>query len=483
MARRARILVIGLVAFTLTNLGWTQEPPNQSPKDAATNREAILLEKIRQLEERIARLEQKESVTPSAAAKPTAPAVIAAVPNSPDTETAAASPSTGLDKQIATTGDHSSSLAKLLDGTTFNVNLDGYYGYNFNRPIGRVNLLRPYDVSSNSFSLNQAGLVIERAPNVELGRRFGVRLDLQYGQATETLQGAAQNELRPQVYRNLFQAYGTYVFPIGKGLTVDFGKFASSLGYESNYTKDQINYSRAYWFNFLPYYHMGFRSTYAVNDKLSITNWLVNGAQQTEDFNGFKSTAFLVNVKPRKNISWNINYYFGQEQRDVVAVYNPDLPLPGSQPGLPSQGISPAPNGRFHVLDTYASWNVGEKLLLVGEGDVVINRVEQSASPGRAFGAAAYAKYQFTPAFSLGGRFEYFGDKSGLFSNVNQALKETTLTATYRFADGFQTMLEYRRDFSNRPYFLTTTPGLLKKEQNTATLGMIWWFGGKEGSW
>jgi hypothetical protein len=42
---------------------------------------------------------------------------------------------------------------------------------------------------------------------------------------------------------------------------------------------------------------------------------------------------------------------------------------------------------------------------------------------------------------------------------------------------------EWRRDFSNRPFFLTETEGVLKQDQNTATLGLIWWFGRKEGSW
>src|SRR5262249_35750407 len=123
-----------------------------------------------------------------------------------------------------------------LGGTTFNVDVDGYYAYNFNQPPGRANILRAYDVSSNSFSLNQAGLVIERAPNPDIGRRMGLRLDLQFGQATETLQGSALNELRPQVYRHVLQAYGSYVFPVGNGVSVDFGKFASSLGIENNYT-------------------------------------------------------------------------------------------------------------------------------------------------------------------------------------------------------------------------------------------------------
>src|SRR5215472_4083111 len=128
---------------------------------------------------------------------------------------------------------------KILDflrNTTINVGVDTYYGYNFNNPVGRVNLLRAYDVLSNEFSLNQASVILERAPDVRAGRRWGARLDLQFGQATDTLQGNPSNEPRPQIYRNIFQAYGTYVAPVGKGLNIDFGKWGSSLGIEGNYT-------------------------------------------------------------------------------------------------------------------------------------------------------------------------------------------------------------------------------------------------------
>ncbi len=175
-----------------------------------------------------------------------------------------------------------------------------------------MNLLRAYDVTSNSFSLNQIGLVIDHAPDPAHGHRAGLRVDLMYGQATDTVQGSAANEPRPQVYRPLFQAYGSYVLPLGSGLQVDFGKFASALGIEGNYTKDQINYSRSYLFDFLPFYHMGFRTTYPVNDRLTLTYWLVNGAQQTEDFNGFKSQAAIITITPAKSVSWNLNYYDGQ---------------------------------------------------------------------------------------------------------------------------------------------------------------------------
>ena len=85
-----------------------------------------------------------------------------------------------------------------LHDTTINLGLDTYYGYNFNNPIGRMNLLRAYDVLSNEFSLNQASLIFEHAPDVSAGRRWGGRLDLQFGQATDTLQGNPSNEPRPQ---------------------------------------------------------------------------------------------------------------------------------------------------------------------------------------------------------------------------------------------------------------------------------------------
>jgi hypothetical protein len=42
---------------------------------------------------------------------------------------------------------------------------------------------------------------------------------------------------------------------------------------------------------------------------------------------------------------------------------------------------------------------------------------------------------------------------------------------------------EWRRDFSNQPFFLTDTLGVLRKQQTTAGIGLVWWFGGKQGAW
>ncbi|MBZ5527657.1 MAG: porin [Acidobacteriia bacterium] len=456
--------------------GQTQATPAAFPagQEAVQKQLDELRRLVVQLSTRINGLEeqlkQKRSLDASSAA-----------PETTDLKPVVQAAGAGPGVPAATASERSSN--DFLQGATLNLTIDGYYAYNFNRPIGRVNLLRPYDVSSNSFSLNQATVILERAADPTAGRRFGARMDLQYGQATETLQGNAANEPRPQVYRPVFQAYGTYVAPIGKGLTIDFGKFASAMGYEGNYSKDQFNYSRAYFFNFLPFYHMGFRNTYTVNDKLTLSYWLINGVQQTEDFNGFKSQVVQVIVKPAKTVQWNFIYHIGREQRDLQPALNPGFPALPTQPGLSTTPIVPTPDGRFHLLDTYICWNASPKLTLVGEADYVINRQFETSAPAHVSGGAAYVHYQFIRKSGVAARAEYLSDRGGMFSGVTQALKETTLTYEYKLADGFLTRFEWRRDFSNQAFFLTETPGQLKKEQNTATVGLVWWWGQKQGSW
>jgi Putative beta-barrel porin-2, OmpL-like. bbp2 len=381
--------------------------------------------------------------------------------------------------------------ASLLPGTlpggaTLNYTFDGYYEYNFNQPVGRVNDLRAYDVLSNTFSINQADFIFDLDPDLSVQRRYGFRLDLQFGQATETLQGNPANEPRPEIYRNIFQAYGSYIVPVGHGIDVDFGKWASSLGIEGNYTKDQMNYTRAFYFSFLPFYHAGVRTSYKVNDKLAVNYWIDNGTNQSEPTNGYKDELFGYVLQPTKSLNWTMNYYIGQEHPNTVAATNCTVPV---QPGLCVAPISPAPNGKLNIFDSYATWQVLPKLTLAGEGDYVIEREWANAAPGESSapshvdGGVAYVQYQLTPRGALAARGEYLSDRGGLFSNVTQALKETTGTYKYTLGDGFDAFLEYRRDWSNQLYFVTSNPAAPSSHQDTATLGLVWWYGGKQGSW
>ncbi|MHB1021007.1 MAG: outer membrane beta-barrel protein [Acidobacteriaceae bacterium] len=447
-----------------------------------------LRQEVAILTQRLNQLESAQHISGAADAKasspPTHPHLPATVPSENSaialSSSAAALAANSSAVTASTTGNAAPQITKrspfdLPDGITLNFTVDGYYAYNFNHPLGQINQLHAYDTSSNSFTINQAAIILESAPNVAEGKRYGGRVDLQFGQATQALQDNTANELQPQVWRNLYQAYGTYIFPVGSGLSVDFGKWATSLGEECNYSKDQINYSRSFWFTFLPAYHMGLRTSYTFNPKFTAAYWLVNGVQQTVDFNSAKSQAFALTFSPAHSLTWQTNYYFGEE--------HPTFTQSTSNGSTISTPITPAPNGLRHIFDTYATWNATPKLSLTGEADYVIDREYSHSAPKHDIGGAAYIRYQFTPKFSLAERSEYMSDRGGLFSGMTQALKETTVTADYKVANGFLMRTEWRRDFSNQPYFNRGSLGNLSKSQSLATLGMIWWFGGKQGAW
>ena len=479
-------IVIGLQAQAQT-AGQAENTPAANGHAAKLERRVQTLEaEVNELKEMVKELQARSGPQAQSGETP------GNVQENAAAVTSAASHSESTTGQQASTGNASltSAESKTLDflrDTTINVGLDTYYAYNFNHPVGRVNLLRAYDVSSNEFSLNQASVIFDHPPDPSAGRRWGGRLDLQFGQATDTLQGNPSNEPRPDIYRNIFQAYGTYIIPVGKGVDVDFGKWGSSLGIEGNYTKDQMNYSRSYWFNFLPFYHMGLRANIPITEQFSVNYWVVNGANETEATNGFKGQLFGFTAKPRRTVTWTTNYFLGQEHADrIVVSTSGSIPV---QPGLNFQAIRPAPDGRTHILDSYATWQATPKLTAVLEGDYVIQRLWRDAAPGRSSapdhtdGACAYLRFQFTPKLAVATRAEYMSDRGGLFSGIKQALKENTVTFDYQLANGFLMRYEWRRDYSNRPSFLSDVPGLLSKQQNTATVGLIWWWGQKEGVW
>ena len=474
--------------LVLVSVAVPAYPQSQSGSDEVQQLRQMVLD----LERRVDVLEQENHSLRSAAspADSAGPGTAAALVLASKELRGPTVSSSSVPVQEATTASAPAS-APLLPGTlpggaTLNYTFDGYYEYNFNDPTGRVNDLRAYDVLSNVFSINQADFIFDLDPDLAAHRRWGFRTDLQFGQATETLQGNPANEPRPEIYRNIFQAYGSYIVPAGHGIRMDFGKWSSSLGIEGNYTKDQMNYTRSFYFNYLPFYHAGLRTSYAFNDKFTANYWIDNGTNQSEPTNGYKDELFGYTLAPTKTLSWTFNYYNGQEHADSIAANNCTVPV---QPGLCFAPLTPAPNGKIHIFDSYATWNATSKLTLAGEGDYVIQREWANAAPGESSapahvdGGAAYLQYQLEPRIALAARTEYLSDRGGLFSNETQALKEITGTYKYALSDNFDAFLEYRRDWSNRPYFITNNPASPSSHQDTALLGLVWWYGGKQGSW
>jgi hypothetical protein len=188
-----------------------------------------------------------------------------------------------------------SALSTFFKNTELSGFVDGYFGYNFNKPATRkAGVERTFDVQHNSFSLSMAELALEKKPTSD--SRAGFRLDLDYGQ-TQTIVNATEPGDKT-VLQNLGQAYLSYLAPAGSGLQIDFGKFVTPLGNEVIKAKDNWNYSRSLLFtSAIPFYHMGIRATYNFTDKFALAGYVVNGWNNVVDNNTAKTVAVAATLK------------------------------------------------------------------------------------------------------------------------------------------------------------------------------------------
>ena len=199
-----------------------------------------------------------------------------------------------------------------------------------------------------------------------------------------------------------------------------------------------------------------------MHDRVTLMYMLTNGIQQTEEFNDFKSSHIVAVVIPATGVSWTVNYYVGQEQ--------------------PDGGVPGGPDGYFRVFDSYVNWAATPALTLALDVNHVTNEVNAQDDAMSLTGLGAYVRYQVARPSALAVRYEHLDDE-GLFGGVDQRLQEITMTYEHRLADGFLVRGEYRRDWSNQPYFTSSVPGDPRRAQNTLTAGLVWWFGNKSGSW
>lgn len=394
---------------------------------AATAGAQDVNEKIKKLEQRIQELEAK--LAGSSVAAPAAP--VAAAAAQPAAAPAAPEPAAG-------------SAGYVKNGLLWSAYVDGYYGYNFNEPDSRLNKLRNFDVGHNQFDLNYGELVFERPVDP-----LGFRVDLGFGRAADMVHAfepAGQN-----VFRHIQQAYVSYKAPIGKGLQIDFGKFVTWLGSEVIETKDNYNYSRSLLFSWaIPYYHFGLRFSYPVASTLTLGGGIVNGWNNVSDNNTGKTYAGQVIWSPHKRVSLIQNVISGPERTE-------------------------ANRGWRTVFDSVVTVTATDKLTLQGNYDYGMDRPDgfQRAQWNGVSGAVRYAP---TSWFALSPRIEYFNDQAGFATGVAQRLKEGTLTAEFKLRDGLISRLEYRRDWSNQPFFDRSGRPGIAKEQNTILGGLIFYF-------
>jgi len=324
--------------------------------------------------------------------------------------------------------------------------VDAYASYNANTPTGGANTLYNFNTAANSFALNLAELKFIR-PVDKVGD-WGFTAIFGYGNAANIV--TAADPSGDTSLKNVIQAFGSYKAPIGKGLQIDVGKFVTSNGAEVIETKDNWNYSRGLLFAYaIPYYHVGVRTTYVFNPKITTYAMLVNGWNNVTDNNAGKTVGFGGTYTPNSKWSLTENLTVGPEQTNDNHDYRK----------LTDTVLSYTPSSTWAFL---ANYDFGEDRL--------------AGVTQRWQGAAAYVKYAFNTHVALIPRVEWFTDPQGFQTGKPQQVREITMTSEYKVSDNTLTRAEYRHDRSSIGFFPLHSPTRLSKDQDTGTLGVIFMF-------
>ena len=325
--------------------------------------------------------------------------------------------------------------------------VDAYYGWAFNETNPQ---LRNFDVNHNSFSLNYVELALAKTATDK--SRAGFRVDFGAGDTADIV-----NSFEPGgagYLKYVQQAYVSYLAPAGKGLTIDFGKFVTPAGAEVIESKDNFNYSRGLLFALaIPYYHMGARIGYAVNDKVSVTGFLVNGWNDVKDNNKAKTVGGSLTLKPSGKATIIANYLVGKEQADN------------------------ADGGTRNLFDLVVNYAASPKLTLLGNFDYGHDKVTGDGVDW--YGVAFGAKYQPSDKWAFIPRYEIFKDADGFSTGTTQTLQEVTLTGEYKTPVGLLARVEFRTDFSDEKFFVKDS-GAFSKTQPMVVVGLVYAFSSKK---
>ena len=323
-----------------------------------TERERWLLDRVEQLEQRVADLESKGTTSESPAAEASVAQPAAA--NSPTSVVAAATPTvpTGVtpanldslsNDRVAAVGPQATEKGKsgaaqpgkaepfsFADFTWLNgnsrtkdtpyatsfftpeVRADVDYNYSFNHPKD--------DTIGGSSEVFRHGEV--HVTQLGVGGDFHydnvrARLMTQFGLYSQTTPRNDASPARGQwnldnAYRYISEAYGGYHFNVLHGINVDAGIFMSYIGLFSYYQFDNWAYQPSYVSSNTPWFFNGVRVQIFPTEHLKIEPWFINGWQSYGRFNGRPGFGMQILWRPNGWLSVLGNQYaLGEEALGV----------------------------------------------------------------------------------------------------------------------------------------------------------------------
>src|SRR5262252_8262793 len=183
-----------------------------------------------------------------------------------------------------------------------------------------VNDLRFYDHDAD-YTWNSLELSVKKDPSALYPWGFGVvttaGMDSQKNHSLGIFRDLDDGA---PYYRNtakydLVEAYGSGLLPLGNGLTVKAGKWATLIGYEVYESPKNLNFSRSFLYTLgTPYTHTGLLLTYPVMPWFSITAGFTNGWDNADNNNGYLRPIGSFAFTPSDKLSILMAFHVGPEQ-------------------------------------------------------------------------------------------------------------------------------------------------------------------------
>lgn len=375
-------------------------------------------------------------------------------------------------KDIAVVVDEVNYVETAQKGIVLSGYVDAGYSYNFTGNgsgnayggAGSSTKLGNDNTGRGDFNLNAVKIALEKPLTDENKLQAGFRTDLMFGEdVTGNLGGAGAFGSSNSFL--LEQAYAQFRLPFGNGIDFKVGKFVTTLGYEVIERPANLNITYGNLFNnMIPLYHTGVLSSYKVNDIVDVKFGVVNGSNTDNGGNftdglgingeSVDNASVLAGINitaPGGNANWSNNVMYSINGDSANAISNGGI-------------LASSDNLPLVVYDTWGNWTpkfANDKLLLafnfdLGYGDTFAPAFGTTSQSETWWGAALYAKYQFTDIFSLAMRGDYISDTDGVKfggSTNNNGVWSYTVTAGFDIIENLTLRTEYRLDFGDGATF------------------------------
>ena len=282
----------------------------------------------------------------------------------------------------------------------------------------------------DEWDLNMTGAYLRKAPSES--SRTGVELTVQEGRDSEIFgfSATAPNIGGADWLLHFGPTNVSYLAPIGKGLTVQGGIFASLIGYDGLYAKDNLTYTRPWTGDYTPYFMLGVNASYPVTPRLTATGFVLNGYWHLAHANDVPSVGGQLAYKATDRVTVKETVLYGPHQTNTALRY-----------------------WRF-FSDSIIERKI-DRVTAAVEYQIGTEGVATAGDP-RALWMAAQAPVKWAVAgpWSIVLRPEFAWDRDGRWIGAEQSVKAFTSTVEYRKPLGHAqaiVKLEYRVDDSRGP--------------------------------